>query len=68
MRRSAHDRLPVTGGRRRSERIDLDFMPPPFESVNIAARYCAGRQHIHQPMPCGKRDWGEIVGWKTFSA
>jgi hypothetical protein len=30
-RRSAHDQMPVTGGRRRSERIDLNFMPPPLK-------------------------------------
>jgi len=37
-RRSAHDRLPITGGRRQSERIDLDFMPPPFTSVEQKGR------------------------------
>jgi hypothetical protein len=30
-RRSAQDQMPVTGGRRRSKRIDLNFMPPPLE-------------------------------------
>jgi hypothetical protein len=48
-RRSAHDRLPITDGRRRSERIDLNFMSPPFKSAEQKVRELApGAQHIHQ--------------------
>jgi hypothetical protein len=46
--------LPITDGRRRSERIDLNFMSPPFKSAEQKVRELApGAQHIHQQTPCG---------------
>jgi len=51
----AGHRLPVTGRRRRSKRIDLNFMPPPLKSAEQKARERApGAQHIHQQTSCGK--------------
>jgi hypothetical protein len=47
--------LPITDGRRRSERIDLNFMSPPLKSAEQKVRELApGAQHIHQQTPCGK--------------
>jgi len=43
-------------GWRRSQRVDLLFMPPPLSALNQAAHDRAGRQHIHEVACCGKRD------------
>ncbi|MGH6641166.1 MAG: hypothetical protein ACRED3_00570 [Bradyrhizobium sp.] len=47
--------MPITDGRRRSERIDLNFMSPPLKSAEQKVRALAhGAQHIHQQTSCGK--------------